>query len=242
MLRIAIVEDEELYIRQIEEYIERYSKDNDTEITTVIFRDGAEIIKNYQNVYDIIFFDIAMPQMDGMEAAGRIRELDDDVIMVFITNMPQYAVRGYEVGALDFVIKPLQYPLFSMRLTRAIKRAQRRNDEQILLNLADRVKRLSVRQIYYVEVQNKMLYYHTDEGEYVLRGTMQGALKELERYHFVRCNYWYIVNLMHVSEVRKDVVIVAGDELVISRRNKTAFLSALTEYMGGGQGWSGSKA
>ena len=58
MLRIAIVEDEELYIRQIEEYIERYSKENETEITTVIFRDGAEIIKNYQNVYDIIFFDI----------------------------------------------------------------------------------------------------------------------------------------------------------------------------------------
>lgn len=241
MLRIAIVEDEETYIRQIEEYIERYGKENQTEMTTVIFRDGTEIIENYQNVYDIIFFDIAMPQMDGMEAAGHIRELDEDVVMVFITNMPQYAVRGYEVGALDFVIKPLQYPLFAMRLTRAIKRAQKRNDEQILLNLADRVKRLSVRQIYYVEVQNKMLHYHTDEGEFVLRGTMQGALNELAQHHFVRCNYWYIVNLMHVSEVRKEVVVVAGDELVISRRNKTAFLTALTEYMGGGHGWSGSK-
>lgn len=242
MLRIAIVEDEELYIRQIEEFIETYRQENQIDITTVIFHDGTEIIENYQNVYDIIFFDIAMPQMDGMEAAGHIRELDEDVIMVFITNMPQYAVRGYEVGALDFLVKPLEYPVFAMRLTRAIKRAQKRNDAQILLNLTDRVKRISVRRIYYVEVQNKMLHYHTDEGELILRGTMQGALNELAKYHFVRCNYWYIVNLMHVSEVRKDVVVVAGEELVISRRNKTAFMTALTEYMGGGQGWSGSKA
>lgn len=239
MLRIAIVEDEELYVRQLGEYVERYGRENEIEISTVVFRDGTEIIENYQNVYDIILFDIAMPQMDGMEAAGRIREMDEDVIIVFITNMPQYAVRGYEVGALDFVVKPIQYPLFAMRLSRAIGRARKRSNEQILLSFSGRVKRIGVRQIYYVEVQNKMLHYHTDEGEYVLRGTMQGALAELARHHFVRCNYWYIVNLMHVSEVRKDTVIVAGDELVVSRRNKTAFLTALTEYMGGGQGWSG---
>lgn len=239
MLRIAIVEDEELYVRQIGEYIERYGRENQMEISTIVFGDGAEIVKDYQNVYDIILFDIAMPQVDGMEAAGRIRELDEDVVIVFITNMPQYAVRGYEVGALDFMVKPIEYPLFSMRLSRAIGRARKRSDEQILLSFAGRVKRIGVRHIYYVEVQNKMLHYHTDEGEYVLRGTMQGALSELEKHHFVRCNYWYVVNLLHVSEVKKDMAVVAGEELVISRRNKTAFLAALTEYMGGGQGWSG---
>lgn len=239
MLRIAIVEDEELYVKQIGEYIERYGRENQMEISTIVFGDGAEIVKDYQNVYDIILFDIAMPQVDGMEAAGRIRELDEDVVIVFITNMPQYAVRGYEVGALDFMVKPIEYPLFSMRLSRAIGRARKRSDEQILLSFAGRVKRIGVRHIYYVEVQNKMLHYHTDEGEYVLRGTMQGALSELEKHHFVRCNYWYVVNLLHVSEVKKDMAVVAGEELVISRRNKTAFLAALTEYMGGGQGWSG---
>ena len=239
MLRIAIVEDEELYVKQIGEYVERYGRENRVEISTIVFGDGAEIVKDYQNVYDIILFDIAMPRVDGMAAAGRIRELDEDVVIVFITNMPQYAVRGYEVGALDFMVKPIEYPLFSMRLSRAIGRARKRSDEQILLSFAGRVKRIGVRHIYYVEVQNKMLHYHTDEGEYVLRGTMQGALSELEKHHFVRCNYWYVVNLLHVSEVKKDMAVVAGEELVISRRNKTAFLAALTEYMGGGQGWSG---
>lgn len=234
MLRIAVVEDEDTFICQIETYIQKYMEENDIEISTVIFRDGAEILENYQPVYDMILFDIEMPKVNGMEAAEQIRQMDADVVMVFITNMAQYAIQGYSVGALDFIMKPINYYTFSMRLTRAIKRVSKKGYEQILLNLPDRVKKLGVRQIYYVEVQNRMLHYHTDEGELVLRGTMQSAVDLLSPYHFVRCNYWYIVNLMHVSEVRKDVVVVAGEELEISRRNKTAFLTALTNYMGGG--------
>ena len=63
--------------------------------------------------------------------------------------------------------------------------------------------------------------------------TMQQAEQQLERYHFVRCNHWYLVNLRHVTEVRRDTVMVAGQELEISRRNHTAFLTALTNYVGG---------
>jgi DNA-binding LytR/AlgR family response regulator len=121
-----------------------------------------------------------------------------------------------------------------MRFARAVSRALKKGDHQILLNLPDRVKKLGVRQIYYVEGQNRMLHYYTKEGELVVRGTMQSAQKLLEPYHFVRCNHWYMVNLMHVSEVRKDTVVVAGHELEMSRRNRTAFLAALTNYMGGG--------
>lgn len=234
MLRIAVVEDEEQFVRQIEKYIQKYSQENGEPINTIIFRDGAEILENYQPVYDIILLDIEMPKVNGMDAAEKIREIDTDVVMVFITNMAQYAIRGYSVGALDFIMKPINYYTFRMRLSRAVKRVEKKGHEQILLNLPDRVKKLDLRQIYYVEVQNRMLHYYTDEGEYVLRGTMQGAEKILAPHHFVRCNYWYIVNLMHVSEVRKEVAVVAGHELDISRRNRTAFLSALAEYMGGG--------
>ena len=78
-----------------------------------------------------------------------------------------------------------------------------------------------------------MLHYHTEQGEFVLRGTLQSAEKQLAPYNFAKCNHWYIVNLMHVEQVRKDKVVVAGHELEISRRARTAFLNALTDYMGG---------
>ena len=111
---------------------------------------------------------------------------------------------------------------------------KKRQPEEILLSLPDGIRRLKADRIHYVEVQNRMLHYYTEDGVFVVRGTLQGAEEQLRECHFVRCNHWYLVNLSYVSEIRKNIVIVAGDELEISRRNKTAFLSALTDYMGMG--------
>lgn len=234
MLRIAVVDDENIYIEQITQYIQQYADEKNRSILTETFRDGSDLLKSYSSQYDIILLDIEMEEMSGMDTAREIRKINQDVVLVFITNMAQYAINGYEVGALDYVLKPLNYYTFSVRLERAIARVKKRQTDEILLNLPDGIKRLKADIIYYIEVQNRMLHYHTKEGVFTVRGTLQGAEDMLRESHFVRCNHWYLVNLQYVSEIRKNIVIVAGDELEISRRNKTAFLSALTDYMGMG--------
>ena len=113
------------------------------------------------------------------------------------------------------------------------ERVWQRVDDEILLTLRDGVVKVSVRQIYYVEVQNRMLIYHTMNGDYTMRGTMKSVEEQLAKYHFVKCNHWYIVNLSHVERISKDTVTVAGTELEISRRSRTSFLNALTDFMGG---------
>ncbi len=233
MYHIAIVEDEAAFAAQLQEYLEKYQEEHDVRFKISVFGDGEEILKDYQPLYDIILLDIEMPKVNGMQAAEQIREQDADVTLMFITNMAGYAIKGYEVGALDFVMKPVNYYTFSMKLTRVLKRTRQKARQEILLTLPDGVKKLNVQQIYYVEVQNRMLSYHTDEGVFTMRGTMQSVEQMLRPYAFVKCNHWYIVNLMHVSEVRKNTAIVAGHELEVSRRNRTAFLQALTEYVGG---------
>lgn len=233
MYHIAIVEDEEEFSSQIQEYLEKYEKEHSVRFKVSAFSDGAEILQDYQPYYDIILFDIEMPKVNGMDAAEQIREMDDDVVMMFITNMASYAIRGYSVGALDFVMKPINYYTFSMKITRALKRVKQKEQEQILLSMPDGVKRFELNQIYYIEVQNRMLHYHTTEGEYVLRGTMSAVEQQLANYPFVKCNHWYMVNLMHVKEIRGNITVVGETELEISRRNRTAFMKALTEYMGG---------
>lgn len=233
MYHIAIVEDEAEFSAQLQEYIKQYQKENDVPIKVSVFADGAEILENYEPLYDIILLDIEMPKVNGMDAAEQIRQMDAGVVLMFITNMAAYAIRGYEVGALDFVMKPINYYTFSMKFTRAIKRARQKEERQILLNLPDGVKKIGIQQIYYVEVQNRMLHYYTEAGEFVMRGTMASVEEMLTPYPFVKCNHWYMVNLMHVTEVRKNTAVVAGHELEISRRNRTAFLKALTDYVGG---------
>ena len=214
-------------------YIERYGQEHGQEFSVYPFADGSEILQNYEPRYDVILLDIEMPRVGGMEAAQAIREVDENVVLVFITNMAQYAIKGYSVGALDFVMKPVSYYTFQMKFTRALERAAKRRNEEILLTLPDRIQRIGVQQIHYVEVQDHMLHYHTEQGEYVLRGTLQNAEKQLAPYHFARCNHWYIVNLAHVQQVKRDTVVVAGHELEISRRARTGFLNALTDYIGG---------
>lgn len=233
MYHIAIVEDEAQFRQQLTEYLTQYQDEQQLEFKISVFSDGAEILEDYQSVYDVILLDIEMPKVNGMDAAKQIRMQDDNVVLMFITNMAGYAIHGYEVGALDFVMKPITYYTFSMKLTRALKRAKQQEQKSLLLPLSDGVKKLELNEIYFVEGQSRMLYYHTAAGDYVVKGTMQGAEQALAQYPFAKCNHWYLVNLMHVKEVRKNMVIVGPFELEISRRNKTTFLKALTEYMGG---------
>jgi len=231
MLRLLIADDEMIERQVLYKTLQKNLGDR-----CRIFQaaNGREALKIYEEEkIQIAILDIEMPGMNGMEAAEKIRQTDENVVLMFITNMIQYAIRGYSVGALDFVMKPVNYYTFSLKLTRAIGRIQK-NGKEILLKLQDSVKKVPVDAIYYVEIQNRMLYYHTSEGEYVVRGTMKNALDMLSPYHFVKCNHWYIVNLKYVTEVRDNTAVVAEKELEISQRKKNAFLNALMDYVGEG--------
>ena len=229
MYRIAIVEDEKEFRDQLQLYLRQYEMENKVSFQMSVFEDGADLLEKYQKDYDLILLDIEMPKMNGMDAAERIREVDEEVVLMFITNMAQYAIRGYSVGALDFVMKPITYYTFAMKMTRALKRVKKNELPPLVLHLADGIKTLEAKMIYYVEVQNRMLHYHTEEGEIVVRGTLQSVEEMLKPYAFAKCNHWYIVNLEHVKEVVKNMVIVGPHEVEISRRNKTTFLKSLTE-------------
>lgn len=232
-MRIAILEDDGNYRKKIKEYIEQYQEERGVEFQITTFSNGMEILDEFCGNFDIILLDIEMPGLNGMEVAREIRRQDADVVLVFITNLAEYAIQGYEVDALDFVLKPINYYNFSVKLERAIKRADSRASGEVVLFLPDGVKRLSTRQIYYVDIQGHTLQYHTDQGIYRVRGTMQQAEKSLAEYHFFRCNNCYLVNLRYAAETRDNVVVVAGEELEISRRNRAAFFAALMAYVGG---------
>ena len=235
MYRIAVVEDEQQYRDEVCQYIEQYATEHQLNFDVTTYTDGQEIVDDAQKHYDIIFFDIEMTQLNGMDAAKVIRERDANVVMVFITNMAQYAIEGYEVGALDFVLKPIDYYGFSFRLARALGRVQKKQGNlDFAINTPGGIKKLNSNDIYYIEIENRFLVYHTAEGDFSQRGTLQSAEEMFQNYHFVKCNHWYLVNLKYVTEIEENIVHVAGSRLEISRRNRAHFLKEVTEYIGGG--------
>ena len=233
MPRIAVVDDQPDMRQQLCSMIDQYSRENNCMLEVTAFSDGAQVITNYCKGFDIIFLDIEMPMLGGMPTAERIRRQDPDVVLVFVTNMAQYAIRGYEVDALDFVLKPVSYYQFSTKLERALQRIQRRRGGQVALQVSGGVQLLDTDDILYLETRDRLLHYHTATDTWSVRGSLLKAEKDLAAYHFARCNQCYLVNLRHVRGVQDDLVQVGEERLEISRRQRTAFLAALAAYVGG---------
>ena len=136
MAKIAVVEDNDAMRAQLCGFIAQYAQESGHQLDVTAFSDGAQLVEPYRPGFDIIFLDIEMPKLGGMPTAERIRRQDPDVVLVFVTNMAQYAIRGYEVDALDFVLKPVSYYQFSTKLERALQRIQRRRGGQVALQVS----------------------------------------------------------------------------------------------------------
>ncbi len=233
MIEIAVVDDVKEDRDELAACFRKLQMEVQEDLKLTEYASGEELLSDHGTVFDLICLDIDMPGKDGIQTAREIRETDTQVEIIFITNMAQMAIKGYEVQALDFIVKPVQYYSFAMKIQNALQIIENRKSKNIIITTADGVFKVSTDNLYYVEVQGHYLYYHTGDG--VLR--QKAALKELEEnlqgLSFERCNNCYLVNLKYVDSVRKDDVKINGTWLRISRPRKKEFLQSLADYMGG---------
>ena len=233
MIRVAIVEDEAEIREQLVGYVQRYTRQYGTAFEVKTFADGLEILEDYRPAYDLILLDIEMKHLDGMETARRIRELDPDVMLVFITNMAQYAIKGYAVGALDYVLKPVPYFAFSQQLQKVEEQLRRRTRHYLAVPVEGGLRRLDTSRIYYIESEGHRVHFYTEEGDFAAPGALKALEEKLADRPFARCNSGYLVNLAQVQAVQQNTVEVGPYELQVSRPKRKSFLAALTDYIGG---------
>jgi DNA-binding LytR/AlgR family response regulator len=233
MIHVAIVEDDIKYIQLLSGYIDRFSQEKNEKIEIATFMDGDDIVYEYKANYDIIFMDIQMKHMDGLKTAKNIRKVDRDVILIFITNMAQYAIQGYSVNAMDYVLKPVSYFAFSEELDKAIRKLNESVSAFVAIKQEGGFLRLDVKKIVYIESQGHTILIHTENYDYKTIGTMKNYEQQLLNQQFTRCNNCYLINLRYVESVQQSSVTVAGRTLQISRPRKKCFMDALTDYVGG---------
>lgn len=231
MIRIALVEDDETYRGEYLEYLRRYELESGQHFHITTFTDGDEITASYRGEFDMILMDIAMRFMDGMTAAEQIRLVDDEVVIIFITNMPQYVMKGYAVDALDYVLKPVNYFAFSQRIDRALSRMSNRRRRYISVPVKGGIKKLDIAHILYVEVRDHDLLYHTATESILSRGTLAEAEERIGSPQFFRCSKCYLVNLEYVDGVQGGDILLAGDCIAVSRAKKKDLLDALNNYI-----------
>ena len=231
MIRIAIVEDDLTYSNQLEGYLHKYETEYGEAFEITTYTDGNLIVGDYHSQFDIILMDIEMRYMDGMSAGEAIRQIDKEVVIIFITYTPQYAIRGYAVEALDYIVKPVSYFAFSQRLARAIIRMKKREHKSVILPVKGGMVRLPANSIDYIESQGHDIIYRTKEGDYVTSGTLKDAEEALKSLHFFRGSKWYLINLAQVAGLEEGCArFKSGKSIPLSRARKKEFMEALAQY------------
>ena len=182
----------------------------------------------------MIFLDIEMPRLDGISLARQLRSRDENVCLIFTTCSARYAVEGYEVRALDYLLKPVEYSVFAIKLQWALEIRKQRSAKELVISRSGGVQRVRLEDIHYIEIMNHTLYYHTwlEQQVYEERGSIADREKELAAYGFARCSTSFLLNLRYVTSVSGQVVISGGKEFPISRTKRKDFLQKLTDYLG----------
>ncbi len=234
MIKFALIEDDKNDAERFTSLFHRYCQDNQLNLSLTLFACGKEYLCQDKEHFHVIFFDIELPDINGMELSKKVREKDKDVIIIFLTNLSQYAISGYEVNALDYILKPLNDSTFFSKMNKIIRVANEKaqNDKTISLNNGKNVFKHS--DILYIEVQKHNVIYHTTMGNFTTRGSLKEIIDKMDNCQFSRCNYCYLVNLNHVKGIHKYDLTLDNDEVIlISRNRKKEVMEDFSRFLGG---------
>ncbi|MCH5351327.1 MAG: response regulator transcription factor [Clostridiales bacterium] len=238
MLNIAVVDDEQEAVNELKSHVKRYCDGRGIEYSLTGFTSPVKFLAGFKPEYDLVFMDIEMPDMNGMDAARNLRKMDGEVALIFVTNMAQYAIRGYDVDADDFVVKPVKYGNLEIKLDRILKKHIKKDRPHVTVYENGEVKYLSIAEIRYVEVIKHNIIYHVADGTYEKRGVLKSEAALFSANGFAQCNKSCLVNLSYVLGISGYVLHVAKsrgakeyDELSVSHPRKKEFVHTLNKYL-----------
>jgi DNA-binding LytR/AlgR family response regulator len=235
MYRFLIIEDDESAGEALRSLVMRYLDEHSVDARVECMRSAFDFI-GFKQHWDLVFMDIALPGVDGMEAARLLRECDAETLLIFVTDLAQFAVRGYEVDALDFVVKPVNYQSLSMRLDRAMRILAGKQVSNIYLSTKYGARVFPITDLIFAEVRGHNLEYHLPSETITVRGTMSKLEEEMSSSQFIRISNSCLINADHIHSINGSTVRMStGDELAISRTKKKSALEALANYFGGGR-------
>lgn len=233
MIHIAICDDEKDFVEHLTGLLDQYADETGEEMKVTVYYDGMELVEHYDTTIDLIFLDIQMRLMDGLHAAGRIRQMDERVGIIFLTTLTQCTLEGYKYQAEDYIIKPIRYARLKSEMDQWIRR-NRRNDSPAIVVANDSGKyKVFLNTLRYVETFNRNLLLHTEQEKIICYKSMKEMEQELAGQGFARCHTSYIVNLFYVKGVNKlEITLVTGETVPISQPKRKQFMEQLAEYWG----------
>lgn len=231
-MNIAVVEDKKEYADEIVKMIERYSSERSIVVNAEVFGDGLEFLNSYRGGYALVLMDVEMPVMDGLKTAEKLREVDKDVPLVFVTHMMQYAINGYAVEAMDYIVKPINYSRLASIIDKAEGKLKRRNAEStIVVHTAFKDRFVDCHKIRYIEISGHKIIVYADVVVETW-GSLNKFMELLPEELFVRVNKYTIANVEYVTEIGQKTCRVGNKDIAIGKNCRDCLSEKLGRYLG----------
>lgn len=220
MIRIAICEDQTNQQDLLKKYLQQILKDYKNSYEILIYQSGEDLLKNYPQNVDIFILDIQMYNINGMDVARKIREIDENKVeIIFITSLVEYIQEGYEVRAYRYLLKPINYDDLEKHMINCIKEIEKR-EKYLIISDKNNIKKIKQSEITYIEIQKKDMTIHTINGDYLIKNTMDKIEREIDNISFYRCHKSFLVNLEYVERIKQYVAILENKEEVLISRHR----------------------
>ena len=236
VFRLAIVEDEKQDSDLLQSHIHHFFTENcpDDSFQVTVFDNAGVFIEQYRPDYDLIFLDIQMPGMDGMETAKMLRQDNENMILIFVTAAEEYVFQAFDVGAFHYLVKPFSDEKLKEVVTKAvhnIKRSSRleKDEKYIMVQTAGSHIKIFLRDIVYAEVYNRKVIIHTRSTDIEYYGKLQ-ELSDMAGTDFFRTHRAYLVHFKYVEKYDATCVTMKNGTALIAKKNYPEFVRRYLKY------------
>lgn len=233
-LRVAICDDDASSISRITDFVYRICGEKGLLPDIYSYHDGDELVERYAIDTDFLFLDVEMPLLDGIQAATMIRERDSHVIIVFMSNYEQYAIRGYQAGAWRYLLKPIEWQAFCREVSLPLDKCLREKDHTLHIKNDRGVYSVLIDEIFYLEVNaKKNVVVYTRDKEIECYQPLTRMAERLDLPNFYRCHNSYLVNMDYIAYVERDTIrLRSGVEIPLSKHRRKEFMQVFMKYEG----------
>ena len=228
---IGVCEDNSLHINLVKGYIDDFFNEfHNYEVLE--FVSGEDLLSNYPNNIDLLFLDIQMNKLTGMDLARWIRKENDTSEIIFVTSLVNYIQEGYTVRAYRYLLKPINYEDLRSHLLSCISDITKKRENFMIIENKGIIYKVLINKILYIEVRKKDLTIYTEDGIYTTKNSMEKVEKELRRYNFFRCHKGYLINMEHIEIIHKNTVFINNQEIPVSKHRISNLKTKLTYILG----------
>lgn len=234
MIDIAVCDDEKCMSEKLKKMTEDFFRKKNTDISVVEYSSGEELLKSNERI-DILFLDIGMRGMDGIETARRLRANGYNGFLVFITVLKEMVFQSFEVQPFDYLVKPVQEEHFEKTMDRLFLSMQDRLSPEktnLLVQRGYESSIISFQDIICCEIIDRKIYLYLVSGEVIdYYDRIENLEKKLDR-RFFRCHRSYLINLNHLKSYRNNTAYMAdGEGIPVSRLRSKEFSKVILQYM-----------